>query len=63
MKVLLLFLPSLGVAVRRLHDLGKSGWWFLIGLVPLIGGIVLLVWFCTEGEEASNQYGPNPKAA
>lgn len=59
---LALFLPSLGVSVRRLHDLGKSGWWFLLGFVPLVGGIILLIWFCTEGEQSSNQYGPNPKA-
>lgn len=59
---LALFLPTLGVSVRRLHDLGKSGWWFLLGLIPVIGGIILLIWFCTEGEQANNQYGPNPKA-
>lgn len=54
-------LPSLGVAVRRLHDVGKSGWWLLIGLVPLVGGILLLVWACTDSNPGENQYGPNPK--
>jgi len=58
-----LLLPSLGVAVRRLHDTGRSGWWILIGLVPLVGGIVLLVFLCLEGEAGSNKYGHNPKFA
>ncbi|MDD9380094.1 DUF805 domain-containing protein [Streptomyces sp. ZAF1911] len=56
------FLPSLGVAIRRLHDQGKSGWWILIGLVPLVGGIWLLVLMATEGQPNPNQYGPSPKA-
>lgn len=54
-------LPSLGVAVRRLHDVGKAGWWLFLGLVPLVGGIVLLVWACTDSNPGENQYGPNPK--
>lgn len=58
---LAVLLPSLGVAIRRLHDVGKSGWWLLIGLVPLVGGIVLLVWACTDSNPGENQYGPNPK--
>ncbi|MFD5145828.1 DUF805 domain-containing protein [Streptomyces sp. NPDC058401] len=56
------FLPGLGLAIRRLHDLGKSGWWLLIGLVPLVGGIWLLVLTATEGQPNPNQYGPSPKA-
>ena len=56
------FLPSLAVLVRRLHDTNRSGWWFLLVFIPLIGAIVLLVWLCTEGDHKSNQYGPNPKA-
>ena len=56
------FLPSLAVAVRRLHDTDRSGWWILIGLIPIIGWIPLLVWFCTDSK-ADNQYGPNPKNA
>ncbi|WP_438350886.1 DUF805 domain-containing protein [Paenibacillus sp. FA6] len=53
-------LPSLAVAVRRLHDTGRSGWWYLITFIPLIGGIILLIFMCEDSEE-SNQYGPNPK--
>ena len=55
-------IPSIAVAVRRLHDVNKSGWWYFIILIPLIGAIWLLVLFCTEGDKGDNQYGPNPKA-
>ncbi|PID36282.1 MAG: DUF805 domain-containing protein [Rhodobacterales bacterium] len=55
------FLPSLGVAVRRLHDTDRSGWWFLIAFVPLIGFIVLLVFFVTDGTRGANRFGPDPK--
>ena len=55
------FLPSLGVLVRRLHDTGRSGWWILIGLVPFVGGIVLLVFMFLDSQPGNNQYGPNPK--
>ncbi len=55
------FLPGLAVSVRRLHDIGKSGWMILISLIPIIGGIWLLVLAVTEGEPNANQYGPNPK--
>lgn len=54
-------LPGLAVAVRRLHDIGKSGWFLLIGLIPLIGGIWLLVLMCTDSQPGSNEYGANPK--
>jgi uncharacterized membrane protein YhaH (DUF805 family) len=57
---LALLLPSLGVSVRRLHDLDRSGWWMLVAFVPLIGGILLLYWFCQKGTSGSNQYGPDP---
>jgi uncharacterized membrane protein YhaH (DUF805 family) len=57
---LAVLLPSLAVGVRRLHDTGRSGWWLLLGLIPLIGIIILIVWFATEGDRATNQYGPNP---
>lgn len=53
--------PGLAVAVRRLHDTNKSGWFYFIGLIPFIGGIILLVWFFTEGNRFSNQYGNDPK--
>jgi uncharacterized membrane protein YhaH (DUF805 family) len=55
------FIPSLAVAVRRLHDVGKSGWFYFIILIPIIGAIWLLVLFFTEGERNTNQYGPDPK--
>jgi len=53
--------PSLAVAVRRLHDTNKSGWFLLISFIPLIGGILLLVWFVKDSDEGINEYGPNPK--
>lgn len=59
---LFVLLPGLAVCVRRLHDIGKSGYWFLIAFVPIVGAILLIVWACTEGESNSNSYGPNPKA-
>lgn len=54
-------IPTLAVAVRRLHDLNKSGWNYLFVLIPLVGPIILLVWFFTEGDRFPNQYGPDPK--
>ncbi|MDI9256266.1 DUF805 domain-containing protein [Flavobacterium sedimenticola] len=56
------FIPGLAVAVRRLHDVGKSGWFYFIVLIPLVGAIWLLVLFFTEGQQGENQYGPDPKA-
>ena len=61
LAMLALFLPSLAVAIRRLHDTDRSGWWILIGLIPLIGGIVLLVFYCTDGTKGPNRFGPDPK--
>lgn len=55
-----MLLPTLAVQVRRLHDLDKSGWWLLITLIPLIGFIVALVWFCSKGTEGDNRYGSDP---
>ena len=57
------FIPSLAVSVRRLHDIGHSGWWLLIGIIPLIGFIVLLIFFTRDSAPSENSYGPNPKAA
>lgn len=57
---LALFIPSLAVAVRRLHDVGKSGWFYLLCLIPLIGWIWLIVLYCTPGNAEANQYGENP---
>jgi len=59
--VLAFAIPSLAVAVRRLHDTGKSGWLVLINIVPIIGAIVLLVFYCSNSQPGENQYGPNPK--
>lgn len=56
-------LPGLGVACRRLHDTGRSAWWFLIVLVPIVGSIVFLVFMCSDSQPGSNEYGPNPKAS
>ncbi|MED4532328.1 DUF805 domain-containing protein [Metabacillus fastidiosus] len=58
---LAIFLPSLAVTVRRLHDIGRSGWWYFINLIPLIGGIILLVFTCQDSQSGSNKYGPSPK--
>ncbi|WP_409422662.1 DUF805 domain-containing protein [Pseudaeromonas sp. ZJS20] len=60
---LAVLLPAIAVGVRRLHDTDRSGWWMLIGLIPLIGAIVLLVFFCLEGEKQENRFGADPKAA
>ncbi len=54
---LALLLPNLAVAVRRLHDIGRSGWWVLIGFVPIIGFLVLLYWYVQPGIDGRNQYG------
>ncbi|MFJ1708762.1 DUF805 domain-containing protein [Kitasatospora sp. NPDC088346] len=56
-------LPALAAGVRRLHDTGRSGWWLLISLIPVVGPIILLVFLATEGQPNDNQYGPNPKSA
>ena len=58
---LALLLPSIAVGVRRLHDTGRSGWWLLLALIPLIGAIVLLVFTVQDSTPGENQYGPNPK--
>ena len=55
-------IPSLAVSIRRLHDTGRSGWWFLISLVPLVGGIILLVFSIQDSDAGTNAYGQNPKA-
>ncbi len=55
-------LPGLAVSVRRLHDVGKSGWFLLLNLIPIIGGFWLLILVCRDSMPGENQYGPNPKA-
>jgi uncharacterized membrane protein YhaH (DUF805 family) len=59
---LAVFIPSLAVLVRRLHDISKSGWWYFISLIPLAGGIWLLVLLSTKGDIGSNEYGADPYA-
>ena len=58
---LAMLIPSLAVGVRRLHDTGKSGWFLLLELIPLIGGIILLVFFATDSTAGTNQYGTSEK--
>jgi len=53
----ILFFPSLAVTIRRLHDIGKSGWWYLISAIPLIGSLILLFWNCQETSPETNQWG------
>ncbi|MGB2554289.1 MAG: DUF805 domain-containing protein [Flavobacteriaceae bacterium] len=60
---LFVFIPGVAVAVRRLHDVGKSGWMLLIALIPVIGAIWLLVLYLTDSNPGENKYGPNPKEA
>ncbi len=60
---LAMIIPSWSVSVRRLHDVGKSGWWIFINLVPFIGEIWYLVLMFTDSQPGDNQYGPNPKLA
>ncbi len=58
---LAVLIPGLAVAWRRLHDIGRSGAWYLLMLVPFVGVIVLLVWFCKDSQPGVNEYGPCPK--
>ncbi len=58
---LALVIPSLAVMIRRLHDIGKSGWWWLISIIPLIGPIWLIVLLATRSDPGDNKYGPNPE--
>lgn len=59
---LVFLLPGIAVAVRRLHDTGRTGWWYLLVLIPCIGPIVLLIFYVMDST-GDNQYGPNPKSA
>ena len=61
LMVLGMCLPQLGVLVRRLHDTNRSGWWYWLSLVPFIGAILLLVWFCSAGTTGENSYGPDSR--
>ena len=59
--ILATLVPGLAVVARRLHDVNRSGWFYFIGFIPLIGAIILLVWFFTEGDRFTNNYGDDPK--
>lgn len=59
--MLAMIVPSFCVGVRRFHDIGKSGTYLLLGLIPMIGGIIVLVFMCQDSERGSNKWGPNPK--
>lgn len=59
---LVVLIPTIAVSVRRLHDLDKSGWWILISFIPLIGTIILIVWFVGKGSDQDNRFGPDPLA-
>lgn len=58
---LAILIPAIAVSVRRLHDTGRSGWWLLIAFVPILGTIVLLVFFIMDSQSGTNEFGPNPK--
>ncbi|MCO7187914.1 DUF805 domain-containing protein [Pseudoalteromonas sp. XMcav2-N-2] len=60
---LAVIIPSIAVGVRRLHDIGRSGWWMLLTFVPLVGPLVLLVFNVMDSNPGENEYGPNPKEA
>ena len=60
---LAMLIPSIAVSVRRLHDIDKTGWWILIGFIPLIGTIILLIFAFLPGTAGDNKYGADPKAA
>lgn len=56
-------IPGIAVGARRFHDIGKSGWWLLLGLIPFIGVIVLIIFFVMDSNPGDNRFGPNPKGA
>ena len=62
-STLALIVPSIAAGVRRLHDTDKSGWWLLLGLIPIVGAIVLIVFFCQRGTVGPNQFGADPQQA
>jgi hypothetical protein len=57
---LVIFVPSLTLTIRRLHDTGRSGWWLLIALIPYLGGLILLVFMCLDGTPGPNNWGDRP---
>ena len=61
--LLAIFIPAIAVQVRRFHDQDKTGWFVLLGFIPIVGGIIVLVFMCLEGTPGPNQYGEDPKGA
>ena len=59
---LVTIIPNIAIAIRRLHDLDRTGWWILLGFIPLIGWIILLIWYVTKGTDGPNRFGPDPLA-
>ena len=57
-----LLLPSLAAAARRLHDIGRSGWWLMVGVIPVVGWIITLIWLCQRGSIGANRFGADPLA-
>lgn len=57
----ILYICTFSVSIRRLHDTGRSGWWWLIGFVPVVGFIILFVFYCLDSQPGTNKFGPNPK--
>lgn len=58
---LALILPQIAVGIRRLHDIGRSGWWYLLIFIPILGWLVLLYFYILDSQPGTNAYGPNPK--
>lgn len=58
---LVVLIPSLAIGTRRLHDTGRSGWWLLLSLVPIVGAIVLIIFLAGDSQPGANKFGPNPK--
>ena len=63
LATLALLLPSLAVGIRRLHDVGRSGWWVLLIIIPILGALILILAFFVRDSQPANDYGPSPKAA
>ena len=59
---LVTIIPNIAIAIRRLHDLDRTGWWYLLVFIPLIGWIILLIWYVTKGTDGPNRFGPDPLA-
>jgi len=60
---LALLLPNIAIGIRRLHDRDKSGWWLLLIFIPLVGAIILVIWFVVRGTQGPNRFGPDPRPA